>query len=102
MIDGFGNCNVCGAEFDDPEAFRHAELSDCVKVLKAKIERLLAIVDKMPKCWRLNETGELVQDVPIVPMTIWIRYAGEAGVQETTVRRISWGERHNWGSGAQR
>ena len=35
-------------------------------------ERLQAIVDKLPKCWRLKD-GKLVQDVPVVPgMDVWI------------------------------
>ncbi len=39
---------------------------------QAKIERLQAIVDRLPKCWRLNDAGELVQDVPVVPgMIVW-------------------------------
>ena len=37
-----------------------------VHALEAEIERLRAIVDKLPKCWRLNEQGELVQDEPII------------------------------------
>ena len=32
----------------------------------AEVERNKAIVDKLPKCWRLNEQGELVQDEPIL------------------------------------
>lgn len=32
-----------------------------------EIERLRAIVDKLPKCWRLDEDGKLVQDAPVVP-----------------------------------
>jgi hypothetical protein len=37
-----------------------------------KIEQLQAIVDKLPKCWRLNEHGELVQDEPMHPgMEVW-------------------------------
>ena len=39
-----------------------------------EIERLRAIVDRLPKCWRLNESGELVQDVPVVPeQQVWHR-----------------------------
>ena len=38
----------------------------CLKAAD-EIERLRAIVDKQPKCWRLNEQGELVQDVAIMP-----------------------------------
>jgi hypothetical protein len=37
-----------------------------VHALEAEIERLRAIVDKLPKCWRLNEQGQLVQDEPIL------------------------------------
>ena len=37
------------------------------------VERLQAIVDKLPKCWRLNDAGELVQDCPVVPgMKVWV------------------------------
>jgi len=43
-----------------------------VHALEAEIERLQAIVDKLPKCWRLNEQGELVQDEPMCPgMEVW-------------------------------
>jgi hypothetical protein len=38
-----------------------------------EVDRLRAIVDKVPKCNRLNEQGELVQDVPVVPgMNVWV------------------------------
>ena len=37
------------------------------RTLREEVKRLQAIVDKLPKCWRLNEAGELVQDVPVVP-----------------------------------
>ena len=39
-----------------------------------EVERLQAIVDTLPKCWRLNEEGELVQDVPVVPgmVVFWV------------------------------
>ncbi len=29
-----------------------------------------AIVDKLPTCWRLDESGKLVEDVPVVPQMI--------------------------------
>ena len=38
----------------------------CMKAILKEIERLRAIVDKLPKCWRLNEAGKLVQDEPIL------------------------------------
>ena len=40
--------------------------------------RLQAIVGKLPKCWRLDEAGELVQDVPVVPgMKLWVLWDNE-------------------------
>lgn len=33
-----------------------------------------AIIEKLPKCWRLDEEGKLVQDVPVTPlMKVWVR-----------------------------
>jgi hypothetical protein len=43
--------------------------------LMAEIGRLTAIAsaDTTPKCWRLNEEGKLVRDVPVEPcMEVWI------------------------------
>lgn len=43
-------------------------------------DALQAVVDKLPKCWRLNEDGKLVQDCPVVPdMQLW-RMSGPGGV----------------------
>jgi hypothetical protein len=40
-----------------------------------EIKRLQGIVDKLPKCWRLNEQGNLVQDVAIeLGMTLFARH----------------------------
>ncbi len=48
------------------------------KAAAKKLNGLQAIVAKLPKCWRLNEAGELVQDVSVVPgMTIWLEQKGE-------------------------
>lgn len=45
-----------------------AELSKAVK----SVRQLQAFVEKMPKCWRLNESGELTQDAPVHPgMRLW-------------------------------
>ncbi len=42
--------------------------------LLEEIKSLQAIVDKLPKCWRLNEAGALVQDMPVViGMEVWVR-----------------------------
>jgi len=32
-----------------------------------RLSQFRAIVDTLPKCWRLNEKGELVQDSPMYP-----------------------------------
>ena len=46
---------------------------------QACTDELRAIVDKLPKCWRLNERGELLQDVPVVPgMEVWFWLNDEA------------------------
>lgn len=50
----------------------HARCNVEIRRLRDEIKRLQAIVDKLPKCWRLNGAGELVQDVPITPdMQLW-------------------------------
>ncbi len=57
-----------------------------------EIERLEDIVDKLPKCWRLDEQGGLVQDVPVVPgMTVWT--TGYDGVRQVEVMAI---QEHNF------
>ena len=38
----------------------------CEESIK-ELERFREIVECAPKCWRLNESGELVQDVPALP-----------------------------------
>ncbi len=46
---------------------------DLVKAAN-EIDRLQSIVDKLPKCWRLNKHGKLVQDVPIILHgKVWVR-----------------------------
>ena len=57
----------------------YMENSDCydassyeVQDLCEEIFRLRATLDKLPKCWRLNDANVLVQDVPVVPgMQVW-------------------------------
>ena len=47
------------------------------------------IVDELPKCWGLNDAGELVQDVPVVSgMDIWYRM--DALGHTTGDKRIYW------------
>uniref|UniRef100_A0A6M3LMU2 Uncharacterized protein n=1 Tax=viral metagenome TaxID=1070528 RepID=A0A6M3LMU2_9ZZZZ len=40
----------------------------------SEVERLRAIVDKLPKCWRLDESGRPVQDCPVIlgETELWI------------------------------
>jgi len=45
-----------------------------VKALRDRLAELEAIVAKLPKAWRLNEAGELVQDVPVAPDDVLHRW----------------------------
>ena len=61
----------------DPDTVNHTvfmvgEIARNLKEREAKVARLQAIVDKLPKCWRLVE-GKLVQDVPVVPGMVLYR-----------------------------
>ncbi len=45
----------------------------CGDCMCNKIAELHVIVNKLPKCWRLEEDGKLVQDVPVLPgMDAWL------------------------------
>ena len=69
-------------------------------------KRLQGIVDTLPKCWRLNEHGQLVRDVPVVPgMTIWIYGSYGSGqasqlwehiVYDLSIFGASDGDRYHW------
>ena len=43
------------------------ELKGRLIPLESQLATAQATIDKLPKCWRLNEAGELVQDCPVVP-----------------------------------
>lgn len=70
--------------------------------LIAEVQRLRMIVRKIPRCWRLNEVGELVRDVPMMlGMKVW--YVDCIGnLRFNLVARWSEGERwtlkvrHGW------
>ncbi len=52
-----------------------------LQVVIDEAERLQAIVDKLPKCWRLDDSGKLVQDVSVVPgMELFILPTGGGDV----------------------
>jgi len=54
-----------------PEESR--DLTDDLAEAVEEIERLQAVVERLPKIWRLDESGTLVQDCPCVPdMTAWV------------------------------
>lgn len=53
----------------------------CMEDAVDELDRLQAELDelkgKLPKCWRLNEAGELVKDAPVVPgirQRIWVNW----------------------------
>lgn len=59
----------------DEDAAKQAatELLRICNAQSVEIERLQVIVNNVPKCWRLNEAGKLVQDVSVVPkMVVWV------------------------------
>ena len=62
------NCPICGSKwFED---FGHVCVKcdrDAEEIYESLYARLQVIVDKLPKCWRLNEEGKLVKDWPVVP-----------------------------------
>ncbi len=48
------------------DALRPAEAIRDRERWRDRAEAAEAVVDKLPKCWRLDDNGKLVQDVPIV------------------------------------
>ncbi len=54
---------------------------------KRREDGLKAIVDKLPKCWRLNDEGEWVRDVPVVPGMI-VRGLGADDEEDPVVVRF--------------
>jgi hypothetical protein len=49
-----------------------------------EINRLTEMIDKLPKCWRLDDNGVLVQDVVVMPgMVLW--YCGTGGPERIDV-----------------
>ena len=50
----------------------YRDLTQSGLVAVKRMMELQAVVDKLPKCWRLNDEGKLVQDVPVTPgMRLW-------------------------------
>lgn len=79
--------------------FQVADLKEIVADHERENERLQAIVDKLPTCWRLVGEGDdrrLVQDVVVVPgMNVWwwdTRYAIWQDVIERVSGSWAWGD----------
>lgn len=57
---------------------------------KAACRTLAAVVASLPKCWRLNEANELVQDVPVMPeLRVWLRVMPNDTPRKCRVRSVS-------------
>lgn len=59
----------CVAEYNDAGFFSHLVARYGTEEFTrrlAKLPGLEAIVDKLPKCWRLDEAGKLRHDVPLI------------------------------------
>lgn len=62
----------------------------------AEIERLQTIVDKLPKCWRLNDEGVLVRDEPVVPGMVVHFWFGPSYRIELYTRTVRTVEADGW------
>jgi hypothetical protein len=72
---------IPATENEIAEAIRN--MADTIRRVALDRDRLQAVINRLPKCWRLNESGELVQDVPMVPgLRVWIKFGGK--ITETT------------------
>ena len=65
-----------------------AELEARAIFKDAHIAKLEAIVEKLPKCCRLNEGGELVQDCPMVPYATYFWLESTGWIEE--MREVWW------------
>ena len=64
----------------------HASKDQTIATLTERVRVLEEVMDKLPKCWRLDENGELVQDHPIVPGgTYYERRNGHIGEMQGLV-----------------
>ena len=60
----------------------------------AELERLRSFTSMFPKCWRLDQTGRLTQDMPMVPgMEYYLLYRSPTGL--VIVAHVwQWDEEH--------
>ncbi|KKN09852.1 hypothetical protein LCGC14_1042550 [marine sediment metagenome] len=68
-----------------------ATVQAAIKELSGQIEQLQAVVDKLPKCWRLDESGVRVRDVPVAPDQVVYYYRNNMLV-DGVVLSITWGD----------
>ncbi len=70
-------------KYDELKAHRQGLYKESLSIIRHDttiIGQLRSIVAKLPKCWRLNDAGELVQDCPVVPgMILWLPTDSEIG-----------------------
>ncbi len=79
MSQDFMECKTCKAKPGTPV------LCPSCLANRSTIERLRAVVDKLPKCWRLDESDKPVRDAPVVPqMRVW-RLDWQTTLGETVV-----------------
>ena len=63
--------------------------------LNIRINELETITEALPKCWRLNDGGELVQDVAVVPHhIIYVMTDGEIDRYVVRELRKPFSQRH--------
>ena len=71
--------------YDDEDFYR---AYNTAVQLQKKVRRLEAIIDKLPKCWQLDENGKLVQDVPVVPESEYYFVCDKTGIRHGPVQGI--------------
>ena len=83
--------------WNDPREYLQGSKDCTINQQAEKIERLQATLAKQPRCWRLNETGKLVQDrVVEIGMVIYYPLADSHLIIDQTVRRIETDEDGDW------
>ena len=73
-----------------PVLIHPMDLQKIQKIIEAA-ELARGIVDKLPKCWRLNEDDKLVQDMPVVPgmeVYFWFGPSYRIELYQRTVKTI--------------
>lgn len=73
-----------------PHSLKHDRL-DVIAIIDrlcADLDKQQEVIDKLPKCWRLDDNGELVQDVPMYPgMVYWGRFSAGEKYERVEIRQ---------------